>query len=257
MSDQARRSPLAFLRHVATSLERAAVAEAASGAVRGVADELREQLPDGDGELKALVEDFFTSARRLVHQTATPGALEAAAHDVAVASTRGALDELERQWREGGLPLHGLITRLNVMLDRITAYADERAHDLANPDERARRIAINAVDGATDQLRSALPELANDLRVFTPSAVDLATKTSEAVLKALAEAAQKHPAALAPLLESSGRSFARGVVAGLSEEVEARVRSTARRLRRPLSTFAAATGVLFAGLFAASALRSR
>jgi hypothetical protein len=50
----------------------------------------------------------------------------AAAQSMAGAAMQGALDVLEREWQDGGMPLHAFMERINLLLDEVIEYAHSR-----------------------------------------------------------------------------------------------------------------------------------
>jgi hypothetical protein len=237
MGRERRTGPVEALRNVALALERLAAREAASGAVRGAVEGLREELPELDEQLRTLLEDALTALGRLAHEAAErehvqPGE---AARRVAGAATQGALETLERAWREGDLPLHAFLERLNRLLDEVVEFAHTRADEIRMPQERAQAMARAMVKAAVEQLH-----------------VELTTVGRESKLLQDADA-------LADLLEHAGRGLGRGLAAGIREELEGSLervaeRSAAAASRGALKSLGAELRPLLAAAGAGSAL---
>lgn len=207
---------LDVLRKLALSAERAAAREAAGSVVRGATEELREQFPELDGELQELLSDAFTALRRVVRSAAKAGdgTLDETAHSISEAAMRGALDELERQWREGGLPLHDFGEKLNRLLDQVADFAGSRAEHFKNPASRAHTIAASAIDGASSRLRETLPELREGLHTLLPMAHEAAKEVGDGLAQGLVGGTKKHSDELTRALEGAGAAIARGLTAG-------------------------------------------
>lgn len=284
MSDD-RRRPFALLRNLVLAAERRAAQEAASSAFRGAAEELREQLPDLDHDVAALADELLGALRRWVQEAGQPGVTNRTAHSIALSATRGALDELERQWREGGLPLHDFFERVNRLLDRAAVFASHKADLLNNPEERAYRIAVSVVDGVVDRLHDAVPQMGEDFQTLTPGvaksaaaigeglflgvasaaraerdafellAAAVASSAGDAFLASAATRTRQEAAAFTPLLEAAGRAVARGMTAGAFDEVEARLKRLKPALKRAGASVAAGFGALTALWLVGSRLR--
>ena len=245
-----RARPVAALRSIALSLGGAATQEAASAAVRGAAEGLRQQLPELDGQLEQLLEDTRVVVGRLMHDAAqgAPGHL---AHDVAAAVTRGALAELEAEWRDGGLPLHGLTQRLDHLLDLVAAYAESREQEMRTPRERARSMAVGVVGGAMDRLHEGMPLLTQDLQALAPAMGVVAYEVGRELVRGVEARAPEGSKLLAHALELAGEGLVHGMARGLAVEL----RALGAQLRRPAALMAG-FGAL-STLLLVSALRRR
>src|SRR5690242_20716505 len=62
--------PIEALRNLTLSLQRMVATEIATGVVRGTADGLREEVPDGHGQLHTLLQDLLTVLGRMAHEAA-------------------------------------------------------------------------------------------------------------------------------------------------------------------------------------------
>lgn len=201
-------------------MERVAAEEAASGIVRGAADGLREEMPDVDKKVRALIRDSLTALGRIAHEAAThENGPEETAHDMAAAAMRGALEELEREWQNGGFPLHGFVERLNQMLDRVSLYAANRANILANPDESAREISAGLVEGAAEKLHERAPRIVEDLRTLGPLAEELAYKAGRGLVSGVQSKASEDSEAFARFLHDAGRGLVKGLSSALEDEL--------------------------------------
>jgi hypothetical protein len=225
MGKERRVGPVEGLRNLALALERLAAREAASGAVRGAADGLREELPELDGQLRSLLTDALTVLGRLVHEAAesehqAPGE---AAHAMAGAATRGALEVLEREWQDGGLPLHGFVERFNRLLDEVLEFTHSRTDEIRAPMERAEALSRGMVKAAVEQLHESGPALAEDAR-----------KWGRGLVEGLREELASHPA--------SGEALAASVEALVERSSAAAVRGAAGALAGYVRPFMAAVG---------------
>ncbi|RKH05650.1 hypothetical protein D7X74_34365, partial [Corallococcus sp. CA047B] len=168
--------PVEALRNLSLSLARLAASEAASGAVHGSADGLRKELPEFDGQLRALLDDALTVLGRLAHEAAERErvAPTVAAHSLAGAAMAGALEALSREWNEGGLPLHAFVVRLNHLFDEALLFAHSRTDEIRKPGERAQAMARGVVKAATEQLHESVPLLLEDARALAPLGEEVA-----------------------------------------------------------------------------------
>jgi signal transduction histidine kinase len=190
MGSERRLGPVEVLRNLALSLERSAVHEAASGAVRGAAEGLRKEAPELDAQLRTLLQDALTVLGRLAHEAAEREPVDPgdAAQTLAAAAMQGIVDVLEQEWQDGGFPLHSFIERLNRLLDEVAEFAHFRADEIRTPGERAQAMAEGMVKVMTQQLHASVPTLAEDMRTLS---------------------------------EHAGRGLVRGLAAGLREELAA------------------------------------
>lgn len=221
MPTERRSGPVGLLRNLALSLERLAAREAASGMVRGAADGLRQELPELDAQLSTLVQDTLTALGRLAHEAAERAEVEpeAAAHALAASVMEGLLEVLRREWRDGGLPLHGFVERLNQLLDGVVDFTHTRADEIRTPRERAEAITEAMVSTALRQLREEVPALAKELRTLAPLSAEVASRAGRGFVAGIEAKLRENPEALGDVLERAGRSLARGMAAGLREEL--------------------------------------
>ncbi|KFA93472.1 hypothetical protein [Archangium violaceum] len=221
MSNERRPGPVEMLRNLALSLERLAAHEAASSVVRGTADGLRQEMPELEGQLRALLQDTLTVLGRLAHEAAEHKQVEpgVAAHAIAASATQGMLEVLEREWQDGGLPLHSFIERLNRLLDGVTDFAHFRSDEIRTPRERAQAITETMVKTVVQQLREELPALAEDLRAVAPVGGELAAKAGRGFVEGIEAKLRENPDPFGDLLENAGRKLVRGLAAGLREEL--------------------------------------
>jgi hypothetical protein len=205
--------PIEGLRNLALTLERLAVHEAASGAVRGAADGLREEIPELDGQVRAIVADALTVLGRLAHEAAERERVDpgAAAHTLAGAAMQGALEVLEREWQDGGMPLHAFVERINRLLDEVVEFAHSRTDEIRSPGERAQAMARGMVRAAIEELQEAVPTLV------------------------------KNTDAIEGLFERAGRGLARGMAVGLREELASVPVPSAEALGATVETLAERT----------------
>jgi hypothetical protein len=78
-----------------------------------------------------------------------------AAEEAATSAARGALDELERQWTDGGLPLHGVVQRVDRLLEDVRRMAESWDRDSADPAARAREVTAEIVRTGVAELLAA------------------------------------------------------------------------------------------------------
>lgn len=196
MGKEHRAGPVEVLRNLALSLERMAAREAASSVMRGAAEGIREELPDElERQLHALLQDALTVLGRMAHEAAEREPVEpgATAHTLAAAAMQGVVEVLEREWQDGGMPFHALVERINRLLDEIIAFARSRTDEIRTPGERAQAMAEGMVRAAVRELHESLPGLKSKFR--------------------------EDGALLGSLFEQAGRGMARGLAAGLREEL--------------------------------------
>ncbi|RKI47875.1 hypothetical protein D7X55_36530, partial [Corallococcus sp. AB049A] len=170
--------PVEALRNLTLSLQRMVATEIATGVVRGTADGLREEVPDGHGQLHTLLQDLLTVLGRMAHEAAArePGASADATEVLAGAAMEGALKALEREWNDGGLPLHGFMVRLNQLFAEVVSFAHSRTDEIRTPGERAQVMARGVVKAATEQLHESLPAILEDARGLSPLGEEVASK---------------------------------------------------------------------------------
>jgi hypothetical protein len=257
MATERRSNPMTALRNLALSLERLAAREAASGVVRGAADGLRQELPELDGQLHTLLRDALTVLGRLAHEAAErenvdPGA---AAHALAAAAMQGMLEVLEREWQDGGMPLHAFVDRLNRLLDEVAEFARSRTDEVRAPGERAEALVEGVVRAALRQLHEGMPVLTEDGRTLVPLGAELATQVGRGLVTGIDAKLQEDADALVGLLERAGRGLVRGLAAGIREELASSPVSAVEALGASLEKLAErTTAATFRG--AGSALRA-
>ncbi len=223
MASVRRQGPVEVLRNLALSLERLAVHEAASGAVRGAADGLRKEVPELDAQLRTLLQDALTVLGRMVHEAAEREPVEpgASAQALAAAAMQGIVDVLEREWQDGGFPLHAFIERLNRLLDGVAEFAHFRADEIRTPGERAQAMAEGMAKVVTQQLHASVPLLAEDLRTLVPVGAELASQVGRGLVEGIESKLREDSSVLESLLERAGRGLVHGLAAGLREELAA------------------------------------
>ncbi len=223
MANERRLGPVEVLRNLALSLERLAVHEAASGAVRGAADGLRKEVPELDAQLRTLLQDALTVLGRLAHEAAEREPVEpgAAAQSLAASAMQGIVDVLEREWQDGGFPLHAFIERLNRLLDGVAEFAHFRADEIRTPRERAEAFTEGMVRTVTQQLHASVPVLAEDLRTLVPVGAELASQVGRGLVEGIEAKLKEDSSAFESLLERAGRGLVHGLAAGLREELAA------------------------------------
>ncbi|MBM7115479.1 hypothetical protein [Archangium primigenium] len=221
MPKESRLGPVELLRHLALSLERVVVQEAASGLVRGAADGLREEAPEIDGQLRAIVQDALTVLGRLVHEAAEREEVDPseATRTLAASAMQGMLEVLEAEWQDGGMPLHGFVQRLNLLLDGVIDFAHSRSEEIRTPRERAHAITEAIVDAAVERLHTSVPRFAEDLRVMAPLGSEVAAMTGRGLVTGIQSKLQEDEEQLAGLLHRAGREMGRGMAAGIREEL--------------------------------------
>jgi hypothetical protein len=245
MTNERHLGPVEMLRNLALSLERMAAHEAATGLVRGAAEGLRKEMPELDAQLRTLLQDVLTVLGRLAHEAARQEHVEpgAAAHALAGSAVKGALEVLEREWQDGGLPFHSFVERLNLLLDEIIEFAHSRTDEIRGAEERAQLIARGMVEAVVQRLHEAAPTLTEDLRALAPVGAELAMQAGRGLAGGIQSKLQEDSDALGGVLEHAGRQLARGVAAGLRQELAAHpvvphgalANGTLRRVSRELT----------------------
>lgn len=243
MATERRSSPMTALRNLALSLERLAAREAASGVVRGAADGLRQELPELDGQLSALLRDALTVLGRLAHEAAEREQVDAgaAAHTLAASATQGMLEVLEREWQDGGMPLHAFVDRLNRLLDEVAEFARSRTDEVRSPGERAEALVEGVVRAAMRQLHEGMPALVEDGRSLAPLGEELASHVGRGLVTGIESKLHEDADALVGLLERAGRGLVRGLASGIREELAASPVSTGEALGASLEKLAERT----------------
>ncbi|WP_309889872.1 hypothetical protein [Archangium sp.] len=243
MATERRSSPMTALRNLALSLERLAAREAASGVVRGAADGLRQELPELDGQLSALLRDALTVLGRLAHEAAEREQVDAgaAAHTLAASATQGMLEVLEREWQDGGMPLHAFVDRLNRLLDEVAEFARSRTDEVRSPGERAEALVEGVVRAAMRQLHEGMPALVEDGRSLAPLGEELASHVGRGLVTGIESKLHEDADALVGLLERAGRGLVRGLAAGIREELASSPVSTGEALGASLEKLAERT----------------
>ncbi|HLL52865.1 MAG TPA: hypothetical protein VK447_04915 [Myxococcaceae bacterium] len=211
-----------MLRNLALSIERLVAQEAAAGAVRGAVAGLRKEIPELDGQLRAVLHDGLTVLGRLTHEAAERERLEpgAGAHTLAAAVTQGVLEVLEREWQDGGMPFHAFLERLNRLLDEVTEFARSRADEIRQPGDRAESMAEGMVRASMRQLREELPALVEDGRRLAPLGAEVASQVGRGLVEGIGSKLREDSDMLDGLLERAGRQLVRGLAAGVREELK-------------------------------------
>lgn len=216
-----RTGPIKALRDMTLSMERRVATEIATGVVRGTADGIREEMPDADGQLRTLLRDALTVLRRMAHKAAErePGASADATEALAGAAMEGALKALEREWSDGGLPLHSFVERLDQLFDEVMRFAHSRTDEIHTPGERAQVMARGVVKEATEQLHESLPAIMEDARGVVPLGEEVASKVGRGLVLGVESSLREDSAWLLGLVEQAGQGLVRGLAAGLREEL--------------------------------------
>jgi len=232
-----------MLRHLALSLERLVAHEAASGLVRGAADGLREEMPELDRQLRTVLQDALIVLGRLVHDAAERERAEPGAATQALAASvmQGMLDVLEREWQDGGMPLHGFVQRLNLLLDGVIDFAHSRAEEIRTPRERAHAITESIVDAAVGRLHSSVPRFAEEMRVLAPLGSEVASMTGRGLVAGIESKLREDEDALGGLLHRAGWELGRGMAAGIREELASSPATSINALGTALETLAERT----------------
>lgn len=211
--------PAEVLRNLALSIERVAAQEAASGIVQGAAEGLRSELPELNTQLRHLLRDTLTVLGRMAHEaaqreTVAPEDLE---HKLAAAMMSGALQALERELAESGLPLPELLERLNTLFDSLAAQALVTAEQLSRPGDRARSMTAGVVDEVADRMDAVVASVTQELHAVVPLAGEVAEHVGRGVVRGLASAVEEelraHPGVSADGIAAS--------VAGVAEHAAA------------------------------------
>jgi hypothetical protein len=221
MANERRTGPIEALRNLALALEHLAAREAVSGAVSGAAEGLRREVTELDGQVRSLVQDALTVLGRLVHEVAErehrgPGA---ATRALAASAMQGALEVLEREWQNGGMPFHGFMERLNRLFDEVVELAHSRTDEIRAPGDRAGLVARGVVKAVAEELHEVLPGLAEDARCLAPVGAEVATRVGRGLVEGLESKLREDSDALVGGLERAGRGLVRGLAAGLREEL--------------------------------------
>jgi hypothetical protein len=222
MGKEGRAGPVEVLRNLAVSLERMAAREAASSVMRGAAEGIREELPDEmEGQLRALLQDALTVLGRMAHEAATRERAEpgATAQTLAAAATQGMLEVLEREWQNGGMPLHALVERINRLFDEAVAFARSRTDEIRSPGERAQAMAEGMVRAGVRELHESLPGLVKDMETLAPLGAELASQVGRGLVDGIESKLREDGDVLGTLLERAGRGLVRGLAAGIREEL--------------------------------------
>ena len=221
MASERRTGPIEALRNLALGLERLAAREAVSGAVSGAAEGLRKEAPELDGQVRELIQDSLTVLGRLVHEAAERERAGAgsAAHTLASSVMQGALEVLEREWENGGMPLRDFIVRLNRLFDEVVEFAHSRTIEIRAPGDRAGLMARGFVKAAAEELHEAVPLLLEDARSLAPLGAEVATQVGRGLVEGLESKLREESADLTRLLEHAGRGLVRGLAAGIREEL--------------------------------------
>lgn len=223
MASERHKGPVEALRNLALSLERLAASEAASGAVRGAADGLRREMPELDGQVRTIARDVLTVFARLAREAAERGSEEpgTVAYTMAASAMSGALEVLEREWQDGGMPFHDFAARVNSLFDHVMEYARSRTDEIRTPGQRARIIVRSLVTETSEQLHEAVPGLVEDARALAPLGEEVASKIGRGLVEGFETKLHEDADVLAGLLERVGRGLVRGVAAGVREELAA------------------------------------
>jgi hypothetical protein len=223
MSKDESSGPVATLRQLALSLERLVAHEAAKGVVRGAADGLRKEMPGIDGQLRSIVQDALTVLGRLLHEAAEQERVDpaATAQTVAASAMQGMIDVLEREWQDGGMPMHSLVQRLNILLDEVIDFTHSRTDEILTPAERAQAMTEAVVDAALGRVHDAVPVFAEDLRAAGPLGEEVASAVGRGLVTGLGTQLRKDADVLGGVVHRAGQDVVRGMAAGVREELAA------------------------------------
>ncbi|NMO16143.1 hypothetical protein HPC49_10730 [Pyxidicoccus fallax] len=240
MGNDQRAGPIEALRNLTLKLERLAVREAMSGAVSGAAEGVRKEVPELDGQIRALAQDALTVLARLVHDAAEreQAGAGATAHTLAAAAMQGALEVVERQWRSGGMPLLGFIARVNHLFDEVVEFARSRTDEIRSPGDRAGAMAQGVVKVTVEELQEAVPRLAESARCLAPLGQEMAAKVGRGFVEGVETKLREESDALVGLLEHAGRGLVRGLAAGIREELASTPAASAEALGASLEKLA-------------------
>ncbi|QAT87698.1 hypothetical protein EJ065_6169 [Corallococcus coralloides] len=243
MGSAGRTGPIEALRDLTLSLQRMVATEIATGVVRGTADGLREEVPDGDSQLHTLLQDLLTVLSRMAHEAAErePGASADATGVLAGAAMEGALKALEKEWNDGGLPLHGFMVRLNHLFDEVVTFAHSRTDEIRTPGERAQVMARGVVKAATEQLHDSLPAILEDARGVVPLGEEVAAKVGRGLVVGVESKLKEDTSWLLGWGEQAGQGLVRGLAAGLHEELTTNPAASAEALGAALAKLAERT----------------
>lgn len=238
-----RTGPIEALRDMTMTLERRVATEIATGVVRGTADGLRKEMPEGDGQLRDLLHDALKVLGRMVHRAAErePGASADATEALAGAAMEGALKTLEREWNDGSLPLHAFVVRLNQLFDEVVRFAHSRTVEIHTPGERAQAMARGVVKAATEQLHDSLPAIMEDARGLSPLGEEVASKVGRGLVEGVESRLRDDSGVLLDLVERAGQGLVRGLAAGLHEELATNPVASAEALGASLAAIAERT----------------
>jgi hypothetical protein len=241
MASERRVGPVEVLRNLALSIERLAAREAATGVVRGAAEGLREELPEPiEGQLRALLQDALTVLGRMAHEAAERERVDpgAAAHTLAASAMKGAIEVLEQEWQNGGMPLHAFIDRLNRLFDGLVEFARSRTDEIRAPGHRAQAMAEGVVQAATQQLHEAVPGLTEDLRSLAPIGAEIASQIGRGLVAGIESKLRENSGAFEGLIERAGRELVRGLAAGIREELASNPAASGAALEASLEKLA-------------------
>jgi hypothetical protein len=226
MPDSYRSRLVDALKNLTLGLERAAAEEAASGAVQGASEGLRRELDGASGQAREWFDRLATDAARTALESARdPDGLPAtAARLLAGSAARGAIDELERQWAHGALPMKGLVERLDRLLDDVTRLTAAWEHDRLDPTDRARKMATETVRAAVAELRGTLLSATHG-PAPARAARELGLALGAGFAEGLATGMKPH---LRDLAESAAEGAADGLLSTTRRRVPAAARAGAR-----------------------------
>ncbi|MBN8226048.1 hypothetical protein JYK02_00830 [Corallococcus macrosporus] len=238
-----RTGPMEALRNLALSLQQLAASGIATGVVRGTADGIRKEVPELDGQLHTLLQDVLTVLGRLAHEAALHehGEPVEATQALAEAATEGALKALEREWNDGGLPLHGLMVRLNHLFDEVVSFAHSRTDEIRTPGERAQAMSRGVVKAATEQLHESLPVILKDAGCLAPLGEEVASKVGRGLVEGVEGKLRDDADPLLDLVERAGRGLVRGIASGVREELAASPMASGEALGAALEALAERT----------------
>jgi hypothetical protein len=211
--------------------------------VRGAADGLRQEMPELEGQLRTLLQDTLTVLGRLAHEAAEREQVEpgAVAHSVATATMKGLLEVLEREWQDGGMPLHSFVERLNRLLDGVADFTRYRADAIRAPGERAQAMTEAMVKAAVRQFGEEIPALSEELRTLAPLGAEIASKVGWGLVEGMESKLRENPDIFGDQLEHAGRRLVRGLAAGIREELASHPEVSGEALGASLESLAERT----------------
>ena len=174
------------------------------------------------GEVVAGVE-ALTVLGRLLHEAAEQERVDPgeAARSIAASTMQGLIEVLEREWQDGGMPMHSLVQRLNILLDEVIDFTHSRTDEILSPAERAQAMTEAVVDAALGRVHDAMPVFAEDLRAAGPLGEEVASVVGRGLVTGLGSQLQKDADVIGGVVHRAGQDVVRGMAAGVREELAA------------------------------------